>query len=351
MKKLLLTLVITVSLLSPISVSAQGGGFDDAPTSTPTTTSTDRDRDGFLSESTLDVLESFEEQTGLRSFIGGTGRDSLRQPGLDGISGIIYSIIDILKYVVGILATITIIISIIQLITAGSDKSEEEYKKVKDHLLYAVIGVISIIAIDFFFKNVFVIGTDNFLESTRTAQQFAIAGSGEIRGIYTFIQTAIASIAILMLVIAGFRLVANAGDEEAVAKLKRQIMYGVMGLILVAVSEFVVKDIVFADQGQRFGAERGRELIVGFTNFISGFIALTAFISFLYAGYLYVVSGSGVVEDQSDKVKKIVIGGIIGLLIAAGSFAIVNTVIRLDAGESPQIIQSQLDSFAEETDN
>lgn len=345
MRKIILTFTLLLTLLTPSLVLAQdGGGFADEPTTSPT--EVDRGRDGFLGESALDILESFEEETGLRSFIGGTGRDSIRQPGLDGISGIIYSIIDILKYVVGIIATLVIIISIIQLITAGTEKSEEEYKKVKDHILYAIIGVISIIAIDFFFKNVFVIGTDNFLESTRTAQQFATAGSREIQGIYNFIQAAIASIAVLMLVIAGFRLVANAGDEEAVARLKRQIMYGVMGLILVAVSEFVVKDVIFLEGGATFDAQRGRELIVSFTNFISGFIALTSFIAFLYAGYLYVVSGSGVVEDQSDKVKKIIIGGIIGILVAAGSFAIVNTVVRLDAGESPRIIQDQLDTLS-----
>ena len=347
MKKIFLTIILGTLLILPNLVFAQdGGGFSDESSTVPTTTQTDRNRDGFLSESTLDVLESFEEQTGLRSFIGGSGRDSLRQPGLDGISGMIYSIIDILKYVVGILAALIITISIIQMIVSGTDKSEEEYKKLKDHILYAVIGVVSIIAIDFFFKNVFVIGTENFLESTRTAQQFALAGSGEIRGIYNFIQAAIATIAILMLVIAGFRLVANAGDEEAVARLKRQIIYGVMGLVLVAVSEFAVKDIIFAEEGTTFDVQRGRELIVSFTNFISGFIALTSFIAFLYAGYLYVVSGSGVVEDQSEKVKKIVIGGILGILIAAGSFAIVNTVVRLDAGESPQIIQDQLDTLS-----
>jgi amino acid transporter len=149
-----------------------------------------------------------------------------------------------------------------------------------------------------------------------------------------------------MLVTAGFRLVANAGDEEAVARLKRQLIYGVMGLILLAVAEFIVQNVVFIEGGTTFDAQRGRELIVSFTNFISGFIALTSFIAFLYAGYLYVVSGSGVVEDQSEKVKKIVIGGILGILIAAGSFAIVNTVVRLDAGESPQIIQDQLDTLS-----
>lgn len=343
MKKIIISSLVLFSFLIPNLAFAQGGGFSSSDDSS-NPRNLESDRDGFLGDTTLEVLGKFQEASGLRSFTGRSNPNAENQDGLDSLTGILYTIIDIIKYIAGILAVIGIIVSIIQMISAGSEKSEEEYGKVKNSLIYSVIAVVIVISIDFFFKNVFVVDSDNFLSSTKSAQQFAQAGASEIRGIYNLIQAGLATIAVLYMVIAGFRLVANATDEESVTKLKSQVLYGAAGLILVAVSEFVVKDVVFRTGGTGFSAAAANELIINFTNFFAGFIGLLAFLSFIYAGYLYVVSG--ITEDNTEKVKTIVIGAIIGILVAGGAFAIVNTVVRLDSGDSPKVLQNQLDTLA-----
>lgn len=349
MKKIILNIVLALLLLSPVSVLAQPAttgtpnqGFTVSPSNNDVN-AIEEDRNGFLEDSTKSVLQKFQEATGFRSFSGNSNADSIQKPGLDSLTGIIYTVVDLLKYVVGIIATLIIVISITRLIAANSDSSEEEFGKLKDNLLYAIIAVIGMISIDFFFKSVLVIGTDNFLSTAANAERFALAGAGELRGIYNFIQAIVGSVAVLIMTVAGFRLVANAGDEEAINKLKNQLIYGSAGLIIVAISEFVVKDIIFIDGGSSFSVQKGRELIVTFTNFISGFVTLAAFLGFIYAGYLYVTSGVG--EDNAEKVKKIIIGGIIAILVSAGAFAIVNTVVRLDSSSSPAIIQNQLNNL------
>lgn len=356
MKKILLTLLLASTLALPVSIAnasedtnsliAQAEvvnpeGFLDSDNNPA---NLNEDRDGFLNDSTVDVLKKFQEQSGFRSFGGLTNENAVQQDGLDNLTGIIYTVIDIIKYVVGILASLAIMISLVQLITAGAEKSEEEYGKVKDNIMYAIISVIVIIAIEFFFQRVFVVGSETFLDSTTAAQRFATIGAGELRGIYNFISAAIGTIAVFMIVIAGFRMVANAGNEEAEGKLKTQVIYSVLGLILVALSEFVVKDIVFVNGGTSFNLDTGLRLIVTMTNFISGFIGFLAFLSFIYAGYLYVVSG--VAEDNTEKVKNIFKAGVIGIVVAASAFAVVNTVIRLDSSSAPEVLQNQLDTVA-----
>jgi hypothetical protein len=350
MRKLLSTFCLGFLLLcfsSPLMVTpvlAQQG-FADPETNESGASSSASDLDGFLNDKTLDVLENFQEQSGFRSFAGKSNDQSLDKAGLDSISGIIFTVIDIMKYVIGILVVGSVVVSVVRLVAANSEKAEEEYKSVKDNLLYAVLAAIGIISIEFFFNSVFVVGTNNFLSSNAIAQTFAQAASGEILGIARFIQAAIGTIAVLFLVVAGFRLVANASnDEEAVTKLKSQIGYASAGLVLVAVSEFVIGQVLFVNGGQGYDVENAKRLFVSFTNFISGFIALAAFLSFIYGGYLYVVSGVG--EDNTEKVKKIFIGGIVGLLVAAGAFAAVNTVIRLDSEEAPNVLQNQLDTLS-----
>jgi hypothetical protein len=355
MKKIFLTLLIALNLVLPVGIAYAEEPTDGATQadvvnpegfldSENNPANLEEDRNGFLNDSTVEVLKQFQEQTGFRSFGGLTNENAIQEEGLDNLTGIIYTVIDIIKYVVGILASLAIMISLVQLITAGSQKSEEEYGKVKDNIFYSIVAVITIISIQFFFERVFVVGPESFLDSTTAAQRFATIGAGEIRGIYNFISAAIASIAVFMLVFSGFRMVANAGDEEAEAKLKTQVIYSVLGLILVALSEFVVKDIVFTNGGTSFNLDTGLKLIVTMTNFISGFIGFLAFLSFIYAGYLYVVSG--VTEDNTEKVKNIFTAGVIGIIVAASAFAVVNTVIRLDSSSAPEVLQNQLDTVA-----
>ena len=138
----------------------------------------------------------------------------------------------------------------------------------------------------------------------------------------------IGTVAVAAIIISGVRLVANAGSEDETGKIKKHMMYAVMGLIVVAISEMFVKDIIFKDYGQTLGVDSAKRLIVQFTNFASGFITTVSVLSFFYAGYLYIFTS--LEEGNMEKAKKIILGAIIGILIAAGAFAIVNTVIKLE---------------------
>jgi hypothetical protein len=47
----------------------------------------------------------------------------------------------------------------------------------------------------------------------------------------------------------------------------------------------------------------------------------------IYGGYLYLAAG--IKEDLKDKGKKVIIGALIGILLALGAYAIVNSVIDI----------------------
>jgi len=50
----------------------------------------------------------------------------------------------------------------------------------------------------------------------------------------------VGAVAVVMIVIAGFRFVASAGNETAVAAARKTIMYAVIGLLVVAVAQAIV---------------------------------------------------------------------------------------------------------------
>ena len=328
MKKLFIIFVLFLNICAPATLFAQD------------TSASNADKNGFLNDETIDVLKTFQKASGLKSFSGQSHSDAIDKPGIDNITGLLYTIISIGKYVFGSVAVIFLISNIVNMISSEGAKSEEDYKNLKNSVTFLVIAVIIIISSDFMFQKVFVVGGQDFLASKTVAQTFANAASGEIKGIYSLVQTFLGTISVFMLVFAAFKMVTNAGNEEVVETAKKHLYYSVLGLLLVGVSEFVVKDVLFVDQGATVSLENAKLLLVKFTNFITGFMSTVAVLSFFYAGYLYIFSATG--EDNTETVKKIIIGGIVGILIAAGAFALVNTAIKLETPETPEAVQQKL---------
>lgn len=167
--------------------------------------------------------------------------------------------------------------------------------------------------------------------SQADAQLAAERGTEQLEGIYNFLEYFVGAIAVLMIVFSGFRMVISGGNEETMTKSRKQIMWAAVGLVVIGISEFAVKDIIFPDQGSRLSdVNAARAQIVDLTNFVSGFVATIAIGFFMYGGFLYVTAAGR--EDQAGKAKKVFIGATIGLLVALAAFAIVNTFITFDPG-------------------
>lgn len=69
-----------------------------------------------------------------------------------------------------------------------------------------------------------------------------------------------------------------------------------------------------------------RGYILRVLNFALSFLGLIAVVAVIYAGYLYVTSAGD--DSQIEKSKKTVIYAVIGILVVAISFALVNTIIK-----------------------
>ena len=252
------------------------------------------------------------------------------ESGASGITSAILYVVDFVKYAMGTVAVVTIIISGVKLVTAGGKGMEEESSKAKDHIKFALIGLIVIIVSDQFVKTVFFGEQGEIFGSKSTLQEAATAGSKQIKGIYSVMAYFSGALAVLYIVIAGFRYITSAGNEENMEKAKKQITYAVIGLILIGIAEFAVKDVLFPEQGSKLtDVEKAKKLIINLTNFISGFLSTVAAVMYIYAGYIYVTAAGN--EEATGKAKKIMLGATIGLLLAMAAFGIVNTTVKLES--------------------
>lgn len=248
-------------------------------------------------------------------------RRALDIDGISTIQTVIFQIIDVAKYLLGSGAVLMMAILGIKLTV--SSKSEESITEAKNHLTYLLIGFILVMIADYFVANVLYGAEGEVLSSEASAEFFASQGSVELKRIYTGVEAFVGVIAVLVIIINGFRMVTSAGEE--IDEQKKAIMWAVVGLVIIGLAELVVKDIVFAERGTTLGIPRGIELIVTLTNFITGFVAFLSVALIVYAGIQFVIAF--VSEGSNDKGKKALLAAIIGIIVVAGSYALTSTII------------------------
>jgi len=250
--------------------------------------------------------------------------------GLTGITSSIYYVIDFIKYILGGLAVLFMMISAFRLLTAG-EGSDEEINKQKEYFFWAITGLILIFMADTIVKDMF-FGAEGeiFLEGQEQALEFGDRANKEIKGIYTLIEIFVSALAVFAIAYDGVRMIAGAYSEEQINSAKNHIFWSIIGLVMIGISELLVKDILFPykpGEGVTLGISQGKLLIASITNFVSGLIGLASVGALVAGGYMYLTGG--VSEENTGKGKKIIMGAIIGIILAGAAYAITNTVIGL----------------------
>ena len=253
--------------------------------------------------------------------------ESSYESGASNITTAILYAVDLLKYLMGTVTVIMIIAIGVNMVVAGK-KVDEVAPKMKEALKYVAIGLVVVIMSSEMIKTVFYGESGEVFRSETDIKAAAAAGTAQLRGLYSLMEMFVGSVAVLMIIITGFKLVTSGGNEEVVNKSKKQITWLIIGLVVIGLSELVVKDIVFPKEGSTLpDVVKTQQTIITLTNFASSFIATVAIAMYMYGGYLYVTAAGK--EENTGKAKKVFLGATVGLIIAMGAYGIVSTVIKV----------------------
>lgn len=271
-----------------------------------------------------------QEKSGLPSFENRVHSLSSTEPGANIITSVLFTIIDFLKYLIGGVAVIFAIVTGIKLIAAGK-KIDEVSEKEKESLKYIIYGLVLIITADELITKVFFGDYGECIASASNAKECAKVGGSLVKGIYSLVLAIMGTIAIFSFVLSAFRLVTAYGNEETIKKEKQRMIFSVVGLMIAGLGEFVIKKIIFPEAGtQGINVVEAQKLVFNFTNFIAAFIGVSAFGMMFYGGWLYVSSFGN--DEKTGKAKKIIIGAVIGILVALAAFGIVRTLTSFTSG-------------------
>lgn len=235
-----------------------------------------------------------------------------------------------LRIIVGGIALLFIVVSGFSMVISGDN--EENAKTQKKSLTYGLIGLL-MISIAGPIAEVFDYREGNFISDPDKLVERVNLFDDTTRILITFVKYLLGGLASLMFIRAGAMMVIAGDNEEDVSKEKKNLALGAGGLLMVIVSDLVVRRVFYvADFNEdadktivSIDQSEGVQQLVAVTNLMVSFVGPIMLLGIVAGGVLYMTAGGD--EERTGLAKKIVMNSIIGVVVIYGAFALVSTVI------------------------
>ncbi|HLD34688.1 MAG TPA: hypothetical protein VJB62_02390, partial [Patescibacteria group bacterium] len=142
-------------------------------------------------------------------------------------------VITFIKYLIGAFAVLMVVINGVRLVTGGGE--EENTKKAKSGIIYALAGLLMMYLADIAVNKVFYKLDKTIysgIEGAAPATDLQ-RGIGEIIGITNFVVSFVGPLLLLVILIGGVLYMTAGGEEEKMNRAKRVILAGAIGLVVV----------------------------------------------------------------------------------------------------------------------
>lgn len=252
--------------------------------------------------------------------------------GIEQAKNLAGRIVDNLRYIIGAVMILIIVVAGVKLIAAQGN--EEVFTKQTQTLLFGLIGLF-MVGLAGELATIFDVSRGGFLRDPNVALQRSRLFNRTVEVVITFIKYIIGGVSVLFIVRNGLRMVLLGGNEEEVGKDKKNIYWGLIGLVIILVSNPIINKVFFKIDTSKFpGLEAVRpgidparfaQEISGITNIIAAIAGPFALLSLVAGGLMYILAAGN--DETIGKAKKIILWSIIGLVIIYGSFAIVSTFV------------------------
>lgn len=246
---------------------------------------------------------------------------------------LVTGVIQALRYIIGAVAILMVVYSGFRMVTGWG--KEEVYQKARTSMLYAVIGL-AVVGLAGEMANIFDVSPGkSFLQDPNQILRTSVLFNQRTQIIITFIKYFIGAVAVIMIIRNGMRMITMGEAEDKIALDKKNLLYSVIGLVLIIVADTVINQVFYKIDMSRYpgtgGVEptidpaRGVSEIVGFTNFIVSIVGPIAVLVMLAGGVMYMTAAGN--QENMDKAKRMIFTALIGIVLMYGAFAIVSTFI------------------------
>lgn len=278
---------------------------------------------------------------------------------------LVNAVIQNVRYILGAVAIALIVYSGLRMVIGQGN--EDVYTKQRQSIIWGIIGL-ALVGLSGEIVQIFNVycpgGKDvtgqvctegGFLKDPNAIIRTVTLFNKQTQFLVTFLKYIIGSIAILMIVRSGLRMITMGSKEDEVALDKKNITYGVVGLILIIISNTAISKVFYkvdlshypttGGAGISFDPGQGVKEIVGATNLIVSIVGPAAVLALIAGAIMYVTAGGN--EDTQGKAKRLITMTIIGIIVIFGAFAIVSTFIsgRFDSAGVGTVTQPTGNTF------
>lgn len=235
-----------------------------------------------------------------------------------------------LRIIVGAIAVVLIVVSGFSMVISGDN--EETEKNQKKSITYGIIGLL-MISIAGPIAEVFDYREGDILTDPSKLVERVGMFSDATRLVITFLKYMLGGLATLMFIRAGAIMIALGDSEEKMTREKKNLALGAGGLVMVMLSEIVVKKVFYVASFNESTGETQVSInqnefltqIVAITNILVSFVGPIMMLGIVAGGVLYVTAAGD--EERTGLAKKILLNSVIGVVIIYGAFALVSTII------------------------
>lgn len=192
-------------------------------------------------------------------------------------------------------------------------QNEQTYSNAQKSFLYSFFGFVTI-ALGTAFANA--LYTGGFSGNVTAVQPAGIIPG--LNSVTSFLFTGSAGFFVLVVTIAGLRMITSQGDQGEFDKWRTVLVANASGVVIMVLASIFVNAIAGRDI-QAIGTE-----VAGLALFVLTVFGFACAFALIVAGIMLIVS---VDEGLKDRAKKIVFGTLITLLIVLAAVAIINAFV------------------------
>jgi hypothetical protein len=232
---------------------------------------------------------------------------------------LIRNLIRIARYIIGAVALVFGILFGMELVLSRG--KEETITKQKTNFLWTLLGFIILIVSE----NV----ANIFNPESATTQRLIDFGAArdQLRDGVNYIKWLFGSVVVLFMSISAIRMITAGGDEEMITKQKRNLTWSMIGMLVILLANNLVNAFYIINEPKEVvpaSATVAITEIASVIKLILVFLGPLAIIFTIYAGFLYLTAMDN--EDRSGKAKRMIVGGVTGIVIIYSAYALINTV-------------------------
>lgn len=265
---------------------------------------------------------------------------NLPNPGVEGDTGVqiaiklVSAFYQNTKYIIGAVAVGFITYAGLRMVI--SQGKEEQIKEQKDILLYGVIGL-ALISIAEAASLIFSYDEQSkcfFLQNPQCIAGRSILFSEQVGIVIIFIKYIIGAVAVLFIIRAASKLIVAGYSSEVIDKEKKNLIYGILGLIGIIVADTVINGVLYkinpnanyqGDVQPAIDLSAAQKEIVGLTEFLVTYIGPLTILLLIVGALYYLFAGAD--ESRLGTAIRIIVNSLIGLVVIYGAYAIVSTFI------------------------